>query len=143
MPRGIGGGRRPNILRELTGKPTQAVIPQQTSIRVTPLRAVPKCPAWIKDALAIEQWDEIAPVMIEHKLLTKSNLPMLALMVATFGRIVEGYTARKNGSINTALLAQYRTLVNDFGLMPCSQLRIRLPEATENENPFLHNRKAA
>lgn len=134
-------GRKPNMLRELTGKTTQATVPQG-NVRVAPLRVAPKPPKWMTNKFALANWEEVAPVMVENRLLTRSNLPLFELMVASYGKIVENYTTR-SGTVNTGLLTLYRSIVNDFGLTPCSQIRAHVPDKAEDENPFLTNRKAA
>lgn len=135
-------GRKPNLpeIRAITGKPSQTKFPVG-NVRARPLRAIPKPPAWMKNKWALEEWDEIAPELVENRLLTKASLRAFVFMISLCGEIIAEF--EKKGKFNVAYLVQYRLLLNEFGLTPCSQMRAHVAPETENENPFLHNRKAA
>ena len=99
---------------------------------------VPEAPDWLINAHAVNEWNRLAPMLIANKLLTKAGLSAFGVMCAIQGKINQLFAA---GEFPTGhMLAQYRNLVNDFGLTPVAQGKVK-PSETGKQNKFLKNVK--
>lgn len=101
-----------------------------------PLDELPAAPDWLPNAHAVKEWNRIAQILHAAKMLTPSNLQPLAVLCASFGRIVQQYAAGSAPSASD--LAQYRGLVTEFGLTPMSQNRLKPTDGggKEKQNRF-------
>jgi phage terminase small subunit len=99
---------------------------------------VPAPPDWLLNKNAIDEWNRLAPILFNNKLLTEVGTSALGQLCAMHGVIVGLW---KNGDCPTsALLSQYRVLSNDFGLTPSSQMRVT-PISPKKNNPFANHGK--
>lgn len=98
---------------------------------------MPVTPEWLPNAYAVNEWNRLVPLLMANKLLTEGGLSALAVLCSLHGKIVQLYAA---GECPTGhLSAQYRNLINDFGLTPVSQSKVKGFSAKEKENPFARN----
>jgi len=58
-------------------------------------------------------------------------------MAAEHGKIIQMYAAGE--CLTGHLSAQYRNLINDFGLTPVSQCKVKAFAGKEKTNPFARN----
>lgn len=145
----VGGKRRlPGTLALIRGSIPQGNAKHRSTkkVEVAPLNAVPPSPLWLPNVYAIAEWERLAPIMVEHKLLTPANESALAMMCAAFGKIIEGMRdPKRDFALSSTLLTQYRLMVSEFGLTPASQMRA-VPFGDEGkapENPFAKNKRQA
>jgi phage terminase small subunit len=98
---------------------------------------VPPPPDWLPNAHAVKEFERLAPVLVNNKLLTQAGLMAFAHLCALHGKIVQLYAA---GECPTGhMLSQYRALINDFGLTPVAQGKVRASSDNQRENPFKKN----
>jgi phage terminase small subunit len=110
-----------------------------TSVVLPLVSATPEAPDWLPNAHAVKEWERLAPILTANKLLTEAGCSTLGHLCALHGKLVQIWTA---GEVPTGQMqAQYRNLINDFGLTPVAQSRVR-PSAIETKgNPFARNGK--
>ncbi|WP_205957656.1 P27 family phage terminase small subunit [Pseudoxanthomonas winnipegensis] len=101
---------------------------------------VPAAPDWLPNAHAIKEWDRLAPILHANKLLTEAGLSALGQLCALHGKVVQLYAAGE--APVASMVAQMRGLMNDFGLTPVAQGKVRPAGDTEKPgNPFSNNGK--
>lgn len=84
---------------------------------------IPPAPDWLPNAHAIKEWDRLAPILHANKLLTEAGLSALGQLCALHGNVVQMYAA---GLAPVAsMVAQLRGLMNDFGLTPVAQGKVK------------------
>lgn len=101
----------------------------------------PPAPDWMPNVHAVKEWNRLAPILHANKLLTEAGLSALAVLCALHGDIVDQWARRISPTGH--LLAQYRSLVNDFGLTPVAQGRVRPSGEKEKQNAFARNKRTA
>ena len=107
------------------------------SVKLPLIVDMPAAPDWLPNAHAVKEWDRLVPILIANKLLTEAGLSALAMLCALYGKLVQLYAA---GECPTGhLSAQYRNMINDFGLTPVSQSKVKAFTGTEKTNPFARN----
>lgn len=85
--------------------------------------AVPDAPDWLPNAHALKEWERLAPILHANGLLTEPGLMALAHLCALHGKLVQLWSAGESPSGH--LLSQYRNLINDFGLTPVAQGKVK------------------
>lgn len=90
---------------------------------------VPAAPDWLPNAHAIREWDRLAPILFNNKLLTEAGVTTLGILCSLFGKIVQLYAAGESPTGH--MIAQYRALANDFGLTPVAQGKVRAGSADD------------
>lgn len=99
---------------------------------------VPPAPDWLPNAHAIKEWDRLAPILHANKLLTEAGLSALGQLCALHGKTVQLYAAGETPV--ASMVAQVRGLMNDFGLTPVAQGKVRPAGDTERSgNAFANN----
>lgn len=99
---------------------------------------VPLAPDWLPNAHAIKEWDRLAPILHANKLLTEAGLSALGQLCALHGKTVQLYAAGE--APVASMVAQLRGLMNDFGLTPVAQGKVRPAGDTEKSgNAFANN----
>lgn len=102
----------------------------------------PAAPDWLPNAHAVKEWDRLAPILVANKLLTRAGLSAFGTMCSLHGKLVQLWAAGE--SPNAAMLGQYRGLINDFGLTPVAQGKVRpVGEPAPAGNKFQSNGKRA
>jgi|SRR5207237_1048171 len=106
-----------------------------------PITAVPPPPDWMPNSHAVKEWHRLAPLLVANKLLTEAGLSALGTLCALHGKLVQLWAAGE--APNAAMLGQYRSLVNDFGLTPAAQGKVAKPLGGEipETNRFARNGK--
>jgi hypothetical protein len=79
-----------------------------------PLTDVPEAPNFLSNGHAVKEWNRLAPLMVERRLLTEANVTALGICCSIFGQIVQATVA--GSPPNAAFLAQYRGFCADLGL---------------------------
>lgn len=98
----------------------------------------PKPPQWLPNKHAKDEWFRIVPILVNNGLLTEVGIAPLAVLCSLHGRIVEIF--EKGGTPNGFTLSQYRALVNDFGITPVAQTKVRnLLDSKPKPNAFANN----
>lgn len=99
---------------------------------------VPPAPDWLPNAHAIKEWDRLAPILHANRLLTEAGLSALGQLCALHGKTVQLYAAGETPV--ASMVAQVRGLMNDFGLTPVAQGKVRPAGDTERSgNAFANN----
>lgn len=91
--------------------------------------AVPEAPDWMPNAHARKEWERLAPILHANKLLTEAGLSALGQLCALHGKTVQLYAAGE--APVASMVAQLRGLMNDFGLTPVAQGKVKPNGATE------------
>ena len=130
--------KKPHNLKVLDGsrQPDSAPV-----IDLPVVQAVPEPPDWLPNAHAVKEWERLAPILHNVRLLTEGSLAPLGQMCALHGKIVQLYAAGE--SPNASMVAQYRALANDFGLTPVAQGKVRPSGEAPKDNPFSRNKRPA
>lgn len=133
-----GPGRKPTRLKVISGttQPCRAIA---ATVALPAVDAVPDAPDWLPNAHAIKEWRRLAPILVANKLLTEAGLAALAHLCALHGKIVQLYTAGEAPA--ASLVSQYRNLINDFGLTPVAQGRVKAAAPEPEGNAFTRNGK--
>lgn len=97
----------------------------------------PLPPEWLPNAHAQKEWERLSTILLTNRLLTEASLGPLGVLCALHGQIVQQYAA---GIAPTAhMLSQYRNLVNDFGMTPVAQGKVRPLGEERKANQFARN----
>ncbi|MBH1626002.1 hypothetical protein I5U62_03555 [Stenotrophomonas maltophilia] len=90
---------------------------------------VPPAPDWMPNAHARKEWERLAPILHANKLLTEAGLSALGQLCALHGKTVQLYAAGE--APVASMVAQLRGLMNDFGLTPVAQGKVKPNGDTE------------
>jgi hypothetical protein len=96
----------------------------------------PPAPNWLPNAHAVNEFNRLARILHANGLLTEVGISPLAMTCALFGKLVQLWSAGETPSGH--LYAQYRALINDFGMTPVAQGKVR-PGSKESANKFSKN----
>ncbi len=127
--------RKPETLKLISGttKPCRA----RESIDIPVISDVPEPPYWLINEHAVTEWRKLATILTNNGLLTEAGLAPLAMLCALHGTLVDVWS--KGYLPNGHTLAQYRNLINDFGLTPMSQSKVKTPSEKPKANAFARN----
>lgn len=131
--------RKPRALKVVAGT-DRADREPETVVDLPLVDAVPDAPDWLPNPHAVKEWNRLAPILHANHLLTEAGTSALAMLCALHGKIVQLYAAGE--APVASMMAQYRGLINDFGLTPVAQSKVR--PAGEKEaagNKFARNGK--
>jgi hypothetical protein len=114
--------RKPAALKVVAGtdRPDR---PAPEAVDLPLVGEVPPAPDWMPNPHAIKEWDRLAAILHANKMLTEAGLSALGVLCALHGELVDQW-ARRNTPTGH-MLAQYRALVNDFGLTPVAQGKVK------------------
>ena len=101
------------------------------------LDQMPSPPDWLPNAHAVREFERLAEILFNNRLLTEGGLMALGHLCALHGKLVQLWAAGESPTGH--LLAQYRALVNDFGLTPVAQGKVRPGGKEEAGNKFGNN----
>ena len=111
-------------------------IPQAEFAGVT---EVPNAPDWLPNMHAMKEWDRLAPILHKAGLLTEAGLSAFGMLCSLHGKIVQLFAA---GECPTGhMLAQWRSITNDFGLTPVAQGKVKPLGQEKPKNKFGENGK--
>lgn len=120
--------RKPTSLRVVAG--TDRPDREPAAVAEFPLiDSVPSPPDWLPNGHAIKEWNRLAPILHANKLLTEAGLSALGQLCALHGKVVQLYSAGE--APVASMVAQLRGLMNDFGLTPVAQGKVRPNGDTE------------
>lgn len=131
--------RKPTALKVIAGtdRPGRAPPP---AIELPLADAVPAAPDWLPNAHAAREFDRLASILHANRLLTDAGLSALGVLCALHGKIAQLFAAGESPTGH--MVAQYRALVNDFGLTPVAQGKVKaLGPEKEKGNRFAGNGK--
>ena len=133
-----GPGKKPASLKVVAGT-TRKDREQEPSVELPPVSEVPAPPDWLPNAHAVKEWERLAPILVANKLLTEAGTSALGVLCALHGKIVQLYIAGE--APVASMVSQYRNLINDFGLTPVAQGKVKPIGETEKGNKFASNGK--
>ena len=111
-------------------------------VELPTLKDVPSPPDWLPNAHAVKEWKRLAPVMTNNKLLTEAGLSGFGHLCALHGKLVQLWAAGESPTGH--MLAQYRSLINDFGLTPVAQGKVKpIGNSEAQANTFTRNGRYA
>ncbi len=133
----MGNPRKPTSLKVVAGTDRPDREPQQ-AVDLPLVSAVPSPPDWLPNAHATKEWERLAPILHANKLLTEAGLSALGQLCALHGNTVQMYAA---GLAPVAsMVSQLRGFLNDFGLTPVAQGKVRPSgDAEKSGNAFGNN----
>lgn len=128
--------RKPAVLKAVSGtQRNDRDIPP--SIELPTVSAVPDAPDWLPNMHAVKEWNRLAAILTANKLLTEGGISALGMLCALHGKLVQLWAA---GEAPTGhMMAQYRALINDFGLTPVAQGKVKPVGAEKEDNKFSGN----
>lgn len=130
--------RKPTSLKVVAGTDRPDRNPPSPAAELPLVSGVPAAPDWLPNAHAIKEWDRLAPILHANKLLTEAGLSALGQLCALHGKTVQLYAAGE--APVASMVAQLRGLMNDFGLTPVAQGKVRpAGENEKNGNAFASN----
>ncbi|PXV60671.1 Phage terminase, small subunit [Dyella jiangningensis] len=130
--------RKPHNLKVVDGTVRPDRI-EPSGIDLPLIELAPLPPEWLPNAHAVREWERLSTILAANKLLTEASLGPLGVLCALHGQIVQQYAA---GIAPTGhMLAQYRNLVNDFGMTPVAQGKVKPSGETKKGNAFASNGK--
>lgn len=131
-----GPGKKPQGLKVVSGtvrNDRQA----SASVDLPIVEQLPPAPDWLPNAHAVREWERLGPCLVANKLLTVGGLSAFGVLCGLHGKLVQLWAAGE--APTAAVISQYRAMINDFGLTPVAQGKVR-PVVTEPEsNPFAAN----
>lgn len=133
-----GPGKKPARLKVVAGteRKDRAIAP---SVELPTVSQVPPHPDWLPNAHAIKEWERLAPILVANKLLTEAGLSALGMLCALHGKLVQLWSAGE--APVASMVSQYRNLINDFGLTPVAQGKVKPVGAEPEGNRFAKNGK--
>lgn len=132
--------KKPRALKVVSGtvQPSRDEIP---AVELPPVSDVPTPPDWMPNAHAIKEWNRLAPILVANKLLTEAGLGAFGQLCALHGKLVQLWAAGE--APVASMVAQYRNLINDFGLTPVAQGKVKLVGEEPAGNKFAQRGKRA
>lgn len=115
--------RKPTALKLIAGTDQPCRRPDAAPVELPLAAEVPDAPDWMPNAHATKEWQRLAPILHGVGLLTDAGLSALGMLCALHGKLVQLWSAGESPTGH--MLAQYRALVNDFGLTPVAQGKVR------------------
>lgn len=131
--------KKPTSLKIVSGtdRPDRADIP---AVELPTITETPPAPDWLPNAHAVKEWDRLAPILTANKLLTEGGLSAFGMLCSLHGKLVQLFAAGE--SPNASMIASYRNLINDFGLTPVAQGKVKMIASDEKPaNAFSQNGK--
>lgn len=126
---------KPPSLKAITGSREPNPEPE---IQLEPLKELPAHPAWLTNLYGIREWERLGPILVANGLLTDGSVVAFGTMCALHGALVTRFAEDELPPAN--FIGHYRALVNDFGLTPASQGKVRLSGDGKKQNKFTGNR---
>ena len=115
--------RKPTSLKVVAGTDRPCRRPESAPVEMPALDHIPDPPDWLPNAHAVKEWQRLAPILTANKLLTEAGLSALGQLCALHGKVVQLYAAGE--APVASMVAQMRGLMNDFGLTPVAQGKVK------------------
>lgn len=125
--------KTPAHLKVLSG--TQRVDRPEYELNVPEVQGydeVPPPPLWL-DALAVQEYMRLAPILIKGKLLNEGTMATFCHMCMLHAKIVKQYMADLVPPMSW--IANFRNLQNDFGLTPHAAGKIKREQDAPKDKP--------
>jgi phage terminase small subunit len=136
-----GPGKKPATLKAVSGT-TRPDRPQASMTELPLIAETPQPPDWLPNGHAVKEWERLAPILVANKLLTEAGLSAFGMLCALHGKLVQLWAAGE--APVASMVAQYRNLINDFGLTPVAQGKVKQVGSDEpTGNKFAGNGKRA
>jgi hypothetical protein len=132
--------RKPAALKAVAGTVQKSRV-QIPLVEYETIDYVPDAPDWLPNSHATKEWDRLAPFLARYKLLTDGGLSAFGMLCSLHGKIVQLFAAGE--CPNASMMASYRNLINDFGLTPVAQGKVKMVGEGEKGNKFSGNGKRA
>ena len=127
--------RKPTSLKVVAGTDRPCRRPESAPVEMPALDHIPDPPDWLPNAHAVKEWQRLAPILTANKLLTEAGLSALGQLCALHGKVVQLYAAGE--APVASMVAQLRGLMNDFGLTPVAQGKMKADDdETKAGNKF-------
>lgn len=132
--------KKPRALKVVAGtiKPSRD---EKQEVELPALVDVPEPPDWLPNAHAVKEWKRLAPILVANKLLTEVGMSPLGNLCALHGKMVQLWAAGE--APVASMVAQYRNLINDFGMTPVSQGKVKAVGEEPAGNKFAQRGKRA
>jgi phage terminase small subunit len=131
--------RKPDKLKALAGT-DQACRALLDAIELPLADELPPPPEWLKNPHSRAEWERLGSILFANKLLTEAGLSSFAQLCALHGAVVQLYDAGMTP--HASMISQLRGLMNDFGLTPVAQGKVRPSGDEKGGNKFAVNRRA-
>ena len=115
--------RKPTSLKVVAGTDRPCRRPESAPVEMPALDHIPDPPDWLPNAHAVKEWQRLAPILTANKLLTEAGLSALGQLCALHGEVVQLYAVGE--APVASMVAQLRGLMNDFGLTPVAQGKVK------------------
>ena len=132
--------KKPRALKVVSGT-VQPSRDEKPPVDLPPVSQVPAAPDWLPNAHAVKEWDRLAPILVANKLLTEAGTSALGMLCALHGKLVQLWSAGE--APVASMVAQYRNLINDFGLTPVAQGKVKPVGEEPAGNKFANRGKRA
>lgn len=131
-----GPGRKPSSLKSIAGtdRPDRKT---EGSVALDPLGELPPAPNWLPNAHAKKEWQRLGPILVANGLLTDGGLSAFGMLCSLHGKLVQLWSAGESPTGH--MVAQYRNLINDFGLTPVAQGKVKPVGEKPQGNAFAKN----
>ena len=135
-----GPGKKPTSLKVVAGtdRPDRR---NESSAELPAVSELPRAPSWLSNAHAKKEWDRLGPILVANGLLTEAGLSAFGVMCSLHGKIIQLFAAGETPV--ASMVSQYRNLVNDFGLTPVAQGKVKPTSDAKKENRFSRNGRRA
>lgn len=132
--------KKPRALKVVAGT-VQPCRDEKPAVELPTISDVPPAPDWLPNAHAVKEWERLAPILVANKLLTEAGLSALGQLCALHGKVVQLYAAGE--APVASMVSQLRNLINDFGLTPVAQGKVRPIGEGPAKNAFARNGRRA
>lgn len=133
-----GPGKKPPGLKVIAGT-SRADRAQSKPAELPLVDGVPKPPDWLPNSHAKKEWIRLAPILVANKLLTEGGLSAFGMLCSLHGKLVQLWAAGE--SPVASMVSQYRNLINDFGLTPVAQGKVKPVGDGQEANRFANRGK--
>ncbi len=127
--------KKPNHLKAIEGTARKDRMTEDIPLPL--LDECPVAPSWLPNEHAVSEFNKLAHILFSLGLLNQANVGGLGLMCSLFGKIITIFLEDEVPSAH--LVAQYRNLLNDFGLTPVAQGKVNVNVEKPKENAFKKN----
>lgn len=133
-----GPGRTPRALKAIAGtERDDRPIPDPLPLPL--IEHMPPAPDWLPNSHAKKEWNRLGPILIAVGLLTEGGLSAFGMLCSLHGKLVQLWAAGESPTGH--MVAQYRNLINDFGLTPVAQGKVKQVGEKPQANAFARNGK--
>lgn len=131
--------RKPTVLKAISGTKQPCREPASPAVELDLVKSCPSAPDWLPNAHAVKEWNRLAPILTNARLLTEGGVSAFGMLCSLHGKLVQLFAAGETP--NASMVGSYRNLINDFGLTPVAQGKVRPIGEKETGNPFATNGK--